>query len=256
MPNYEESIKKEIINELELKAENGQVVVSSRVVADRFERRHSDVLASIENITTENSVLIDNYFIPSIYKAGTGKNYPEYLLTKDGFTLLAMGFTGTKALEWKLKYIEAFNKMEDALKNKPMSLEEIMIFQLEEQKKLKQQVNQVNSHVLETKHRVDELEDNMPLFNCECRELQAIVKKVGIVTLGGYKSKAYNDNSLRGKIYSDIHRQIKREFGVSMYQSIKRSQFEDAKGIVGEYKAPLVLTEEIKGINNQISFYN
>lgn len=245
-------------NDLRLETQEGQVVVSSRVVAIKFNKEHNKVVRAIENkieSLTRQNWKVENLFIQSEF-THNGNAYKEYLLTRDGFTFIAMGFTGSEADGWKLKYIEAFNKMEDALKNKPMSLEEIMIFQLEEQKKLKQQVNQVNSHVLETKHRVDELEDNMPLFNCECRELQAIVKKVGIVTLGGYKSKAYNDNSLRGKIYSDIHRQIKREFGVSMYQSIKRSQFEDAKGIVGEYKAPLVLTEEIKGINNQISFYN
>lgn len=108
----------------------------------------------------------------------------------------------------------------------------------------------------ELENRVDRLEDNMPLFNCECKELQARVKKVGINILGGYKSKAYTDNSLRGKVYSDIHIQIKREFGVSMYQAIKRSQFEKAKEIVEQYKAPIVLSEEIDSINNQISFYN
>lgn len=79
-------------------------------MSERFGKRHADVLESIENITTENSVLMDLYFIPSSYKAGTGKNYKEYLMTRDGFTLLAMGFTGQEALKWKLKYIEAFNK--------------------------------------------------------------------------------------------------------------------------------------------------
>src|SRR5699024_1903794 len=59
---------------------------------------------------------LENYFIKSSYKS-RGKEYTEYLLTRDGFVLLAMGFNNTeKVLEWKLKYIEAFNKMEKALK--------------------------------------------------------------------------------------------------------------------------------------------
>jgi anti-repressor protein len=87
------------------------------VVAERFEKQHKDVLESIRNITAENSALTNDYFIESSYKAGTGKSYPEYLLTRDGFSLLAMGFTGAKALGWKLKFIEAFNKMEESIKS-------------------------------------------------------------------------------------------------------------------------------------------
>ena len=93
------------------------VVVSSRKVAEDFGKRHADVLRDIENIKTQNCV-VTKMFIENSYIAGTGKNYKEYLLTRDGFSLLVMGFTGAKALQWKLKYIEAFNEMEEALKDK------------------------------------------------------------------------------------------------------------------------------------------
>lgn len=104
-------------NLINITNKNGKLTVSTREVAERFEKQHKDVLESIRNITAENSALTNDYFIESSYKAGTGKSYPEYLLTRDGFSLLAMGFTGAKALDWKLKFIEAFNKMEDELKN-------------------------------------------------------------------------------------------------------------------------------------------
>lgn len=102
---------------INIQNKDGQLVVSSRQVAEHFDKQHKDVLESIRSIqgqisTAEFSAL----FILSSYKAANGKNKPEYLLTRDGFTLLAMGFTGPKALEWKLKYIEAFNKMKQ-LKN-------------------------------------------------------------------------------------------------------------------------------------------
>lgn len=94
----------------------GTMVVSSREVAENFEKQHKHVLEKIEELVrAEKSALIGKYFIPSEYRAGTGKNYKEYLLTRDGFSLLVMGFTGTKALEWKLKYIDAFNKMEKVI---------------------------------------------------------------------------------------------------------------------------------------------
>ena len=91
------------------------LVTSSRMVADAFGKRHSDVLESIENIKTENSAVTSMFFETS-YQAGTGKNYKEYIMNRDGFSLLAMGFTGAEALKWKLKYIDAFNKMEIELK--------------------------------------------------------------------------------------------------------------------------------------------
>jgi Rha family phage regulatory protein len=99
---------------------DGQLVVSSRQVAEHFEKRHADVLAGIENIKTENSA-VTPMFCETTYTAGTGKAYKEYLMNRDGFMLLVMSFTGKKALEWKIKYIEAFNAMEKALKQQSPS---------------------------------------------------------------------------------------------------------------------------------------
>jgi hypothetical protein len=97
--------------------------------------------------------------------------------------------------------------------------------------------------------RMNELEESMPLFNIECKELQQVVRKVGTKVLGGYGSPAYKDNSLRGKVYSDIQSQLKREFGVEKYEAIKRIQLNTAKVIVNQYKIPMVLAEEIYKMN-------
>ena len=108
------------MNEL-VKIKNNQVVVSSRQVAEKFGKLHKDVLENIrEIIKAENSAL--TFYQENTYKAGTGKSYPEYLMNRDGFTLLAMGFTGKDALQWKMKYIAAFNEMEAKLNGKPVSL--------------------------------------------------------------------------------------------------------------------------------------
>ena len=93
---------------------NGQKMVSSRDVAKNFEKEHKDVLRAVENIKAQNCALTYMFF-ESTYTAGTGKAYPMYLMNRDGFSLLAMGFTGSKAMEWKLKYIQAFNAMERKL---------------------------------------------------------------------------------------------------------------------------------------------
>ena len=94
---------------------NGQKMVSSRDVAKNFEKEHKHVIDAIKNIKAQNSALTSMFF-ESTYTAGTGKAYPMYLMNRDGFSLLAMGFTGSKAMEWKLKYIQAFNAMERKLK--------------------------------------------------------------------------------------------------------------------------------------------
>lgn len=101
---------------------------------------------------------------------------------------------------------------------------------------------------------VKDLKDNMPLFQVDCKELQAIVRKKGIEVLGGKDKPSYKDNSIRGKVYSDIQHQLKREFGVTRYEAIKRSQLGIATEIVDNYKVPTVLAEEIEQLNNQIQF--
>lgn len=100
---------------------NNQVVVSSRQVAEKFGKEHKHVLDSVREILkAENSAV--RFFQENMYKVeGNNKSYPEYLMNRDGFTLLAMGFTGKEALQWKLKYIAAFNEMEQALNSKPVS---------------------------------------------------------------------------------------------------------------------------------------
>ena len=98
---------------------NGQVVVSSRQVAEHFEKEHRNVLQGIHEILTAENSALRNLFFEHTYKAeGNNKIYPEYLMTRDGFSLLVMGFTGKRALEWKIKYIQAFNAMEAKLKEK------------------------------------------------------------------------------------------------------------------------------------------
>ena len=91
-------------------------VVTSLDVAETFEKNHRDVMESIRNIgeaisTAEFSAL---FYLDS-YKASNGKTNPMYLMTRDGFTLLAMGYNGDKAMKFKLAYIKQFNAMEKAL---------------------------------------------------------------------------------------------------------------------------------------------
>ena len=136
-------------------------------------------------------------------------------------------------------FINCEKKLKEVKKLSPMELMELQFKALKEQEE----------KIIQVENKVDKLEEDMPLFQIDCKEIQALVRKKGIEVLGGYRSIAYNNNSLRGKVYSDIQHQIRREFGVARYEAIKRSQLEMAKEIIINYKVPLVLENEIKLLN-------
>ena len=138
-------------------------------------------------------------------------------------------------------FINCEKKLKEVKKLSPMELMELQFKALKEHEE----------KIAQVENKVDKLEEDMPLFQVDCKEIQALVRKKGIEALGGYRSIAYNNNSLRGKVYSDIQHQIRREFGVVRYEAIKRSQLEMAKEIIINYKVPLVLENEIKLLNEQ-----
>lgn len=101
------------MNDIVLSTQNGEPVASSRESAKRFGKEHKHVLAAIRQIlVAENSAT--KFFHEATFEY-RGQKFPEYLMNRDGFSLLAMGFTGKEAVQWKLKYIAAFNAMEKQL---------------------------------------------------------------------------------------------------------------------------------------------
>lgn len=96
---------------------NGQLVTDSRTVAERFEKEHGKVLRAIDNLVSQNR-LTKNMFLEQTHEY-RGREFRYYLMNRDGFSLLVMGFTGQKALEWKLKFLAAFNEMDKMLHSVP-----------------------------------------------------------------------------------------------------------------------------------------
>ncbi|EOS40546.1 rha family phage regulatory protein [Lachnospiraceae bacterium M18-1] len=94
-------------------------VVSSLDVAETFEKEHKNVLADVRNIQSEvSSAEFSALFYEGEYKASNGKKNPMYYMNRDGFTILAMGYTGEKAMRFKLAYISQFNQMESMLQGR------------------------------------------------------------------------------------------------------------------------------------------
>ena len=236
-------------NEVATRLDNIKTI-NSLEVAEMLGKDHKYVLRDIEGtekvigiIPTLLSASLHpaKYFIESNYIDKSGKRNKCYEVTKMGCELLGNKQQGEKGILFTAKYVERFNQMEEVIKDPYANLspEVQAIFKLD----IKTQ---------EIAEKVNKLEMDMPLFNVDCKEISAAVKKKGIETLGGYKSPAYCENSLRAKIYSDIYSQIKRQFGISRYEALKRSQISKALEIVSNYKAPYVLEDEIICLNNQI----
>ena len=98
---------------------NNRPITTSLKVADQFGKRHDNVMAAIKAISNdiEDALTFKGMFNETTYADKYGREKPMYEMTRDGFSLLAMGFTGKKALEFKLKFINEFNRMEAALKS-------------------------------------------------------------------------------------------------------------------------------------------
>lgn len=150
--------------------ENDQMLVSSLEVSRNFQKEHRHVLESIRNLAAENSVA-KKLFYESTYE-NRGKQYPMYLMNRDGFTLLAMGFTGKDALEWKLKYIQAFNEMEAKLNDPDFLVKRSMEYLekrcqalLLENSKLDKKVAELNEEVSYKEDVIINLVDGVSLSN-------------------------------------------------------------------------------------------
>lgn len=144
---------------------NGAVALTNSIlVAKKFDRNHRDVLDSIRELIkgcAENSA--DPMFEETTYiHPQNGQEYPMFIMNRDGFTLLAMGFTGEKALRFKLDYINAFNKMEAELKSsKPLTQGQMLVqmaqaYEAQERMLLEQQRRQ---SVIE--HKVEAIENRI-----------------------------------------------------------------------------------------------
>lgn len=112
-------------------------------------------------------------------------------------------------------------------------------------------VTRVEESVSKINSELQEFKNDIPLFNVECEELTKEKNRKVVPLLGGKKAPAYQNRSLRGKVYSDINQQLIREFGIHSYKAIKRSQQETALSIIREYHLPLILKEEIEKVNSQ-----
>lgn len=123
----------------EVRLVNGHPITSTRNIAKAFGKNHRDVTRIIPRLDCSDQFLTANFC--AVKYIHRGNEYTEYLVTKDGFTFLAMGFTGKKAAEFKEKYIAEFNRMEAQLKKQQDAFSRLPMLSDQDRSKLKNAAN-------------------------------------------------------------------------------------------------------------------
>ena len=130
--------------------------------------------------------------------------------------------------------------------NRPLTLEEQLQILARGTLEVKEEINRLDSEF-------EDFRNDMPLLALEIDKITEAVKKKGVAVLGGKNSNAYKNSSLRTKLYQDLHRDVRRQFGVSTYKAIKRNQCEQVLAMVDSYKPPIFLDALISNENSQMS---
>lgn len=245
------------MNEIILSEKNGQVLASSREVAERFGKAHDKVCRDIKKLLKSQPTKLASEFLESEYISDRGRTYNEYLMTRDGFSLLCMGFTGDKALEWKLKYIDAFNQMEDRLKNGN---------QLTEEEKLKLMLFSKDvSEVAYAHNRLIEL-GTAPLI-AENEELKPkaeyhdeVLKKDGLITTTVVaKDLGFSSANKLNKVMNENHIIFKNQSGTwcpyAEYEWLIEDNYADYESYTNEHSKPCLKWTE-KGRKWIVENYN
>ena len=221
--------------------QNRQAVTTSLQVAESFEKEHKNVLRDIENLTAQNRA-VKSYFHEGTYRNERGREYAMYYMNRDGFTLLAMGFNGKKALDFKLKYIEAFNQMEEQLKpEQPDGLELALQAALQHTREIK-----------EIKTDVDYLKGSMRIDSLQQQEIQHTANQSVVHALGGKESNAYKE--IKRKTYSAFWNEFKQYFKVPRYGDIPKVKHDEALRFIKLWRPSTSLQMEIDGCNSQLTF--
>lgn len=232
---------------------NQLATIDSREVAELMNKRHSEILEYINGsnkvvgiIPTllNGGICLANYFIESSYKDGSGKTNKCYLVTKMGCELLGNKQQGEKGILFTARYVERFNEMEAELRKGENIYPELTpeiraIFILD-------------SRTKQLQTEFNEYKDNQELSVADSKRLTKLVNKTIVNLLGGKGSEAYK--KLNKKAFSDLYKQIHREFNVTSIAEIKHKDIEIAREIISKYKAPIFLINEIKMMNNQETF--
>lgn len=224
-----------------------QAVTTSLILAKAFEKEHSKVIRSIEQkINGAKNGLVKNMFAEATYLDKKGEQRKMYYLNRDGFTFIAMGFTGRKADEFKLKYIDAFNRMEEQIKQAYLIQKQDSYMITDPVQRAKRWIEEQEEHQVKlamAKQETKDVQDNTPISS---KDYQVLSRKIG-QKLDRYLSQhqIYNKNQV-ALLRWDLNNAILKAAGVPARTLIKQKHFTAIAEALVNWKPSETTLEKIK----------
>lgn len=251
------------MDEIVFRGANDQAVTSSLLIAEKFGKSHDNVLRDIRNLIKGGVLKNDEtpMFEETTYINEQNKQaYPMFLMNRDGFTLLAMGFTGKKAMQFKLEYIKAFNSMEAQIKasQKPKSQLEILQMSINQLVEQERRLSSVERYVAETKKEIAEMKQERIENGKLLLEAEVSGNKVPEISMRNKIRRLVNQyaaatNTSHRDIWHDIYQNLYYAYNISInsYKD-KKSQsnldIAEKHGFLG--KMFDIVSKMVKSINN------
>lgn len=136
----------------------------------------------------------------------------------------------------------------------PKNPVELLELHYEAIKHVDKKVDEVDTKVEDVKADLENFKQEMPIFGVDENRITTAVHKKGVEVLGGKKSNAYNDKSMHKKVFGDIYRELKLQFGITgTYKQLRRNQCDKAIEIIEAYQPPMFLAEQIVDCNAQMN---
>lgn len=250
------------MNEIVFRSANDQAVTSSLLVAEKFGKEHKHVLDSIRKLIEGCAeISADPMFEETTYvNEQNGQVYPMFLMNRDGFSLLVMGFNGKKAMQFKLDYINEFNKMEKMIRDsiKPKSLLEILQMSINQLVEQEHRLSSVERDVAETKKEIAEMKQERIENGKLLLEAEVSGNKVPEISMRNKIRRLVNQyaaatNTSQRDIWHDIYQNLYYAYNISInsYKE-KKSQsnldIAEKHGFLG--KMFDIVSKMVKSINN------
>lgn len=222
---------------------NEQVVTSSRNIARDFSKKHKHVLEAIDAMKGVAENWADLFYETTYIHEQNKQEYRQFLMNRDGFTLLVMGFTGKEAMKFKINYMNAFKEMEKQLQQ-PRVLTD------KEQLKASMRLSLEATETLEQHdERITNLEETMRIDGAQEHALNKKGRQVVVESLGGKSSPAYKNMAF--KVFSAFWRDFKNHFEIPRYGDLPKKKYEEGLRFIGMWQPSTSLKIEIDSYNRQ-----
>lgn len=215
--------------------------INSLEIAGMVGRDHSKVIRDMRGLIdhlNEAKIGSVKYFIESTYKDAKGEERPCFDCTKKGCELYSTRMTGSKGTQFAVAYIERFNEMEKQLKAPTNNTELLLETALKHERDL-----------IEVNDRIDRLETETTINSSQRRKISGVVTATVVKVLGGKKSNAYRDSSIRSTAFSQCYREVRELYDVSSYLDIPKVKYEEALAIISKWQPRFELQVRIDHAN-------